>query len=76
MPIPVPGKRRDRIILEGDVPSPANPPSGCRFRTRCPKFSLLNESQQAQCLEAMPEQHSMGPDHEAACYFAEHQAVF
>ncbi|MBO0236642.1 ABC transporter ATP-binding protein, partial [Vibrio parahaemolyticus] len=47
IPIPEPDKHRRRIILTGDVPTPINPPSGCRFRTRCPV--PINE-----CAEAQP----------------------
>ena len=79
IPIPDPAKERgrSRIVLEGDMPSPANPPSGCRFRTRCPKFaSGLTDDERSACLGAMPDFLSQGEDHEVACYYPERTAVF
>jgi oligopeptide transport system ATP-binding protein len=74
IPLPDPRleKQRQRIILTGDVPSPANPPSGCRFRTRCPKFANeLNDSQREKCIGEDPPLIDRGNGHPAACHYAE-----
>ncbi|MFF3253008.1 dipeptide ABC transporter ATP-binding protein [Actinacidiphila glaucinigra] len=72
VPLPDPGKerRRRRIILQGDLPSPADTPSGCRFRTRCPKYRDLAPADSGRCDTEDPAAGALGEDHSAACHFA------
>ncbi|MFV8184173.1 ABC transporter ATP-binding protein [Streptomyces sp. AF1B] len=74
IPLPDPRKERarTRILVQGDVPSPVRPPSGCRFRTRCPKFANeLTESQRAACVEEVPALIDRGGGNPVACHYAE-----
>jgi peptide/nickel transport system ATP-binding protein/oligopeptide transport system ATP-binding protein len=61
VPDPEPAVRRERIILEGDVPSPVNPPSGCRFHTRCPYVF-------DRCRTESPDLKELSPGHHVACH--------
>lgn len=61
IPIPNPEVKRERIILEGDVPSPVNPPSGCHFHTRC-KYA------KPECSKVEPELKDVGGEHFVACH--------
>lgn len=61
IPDPLRSKSRQRIVLEGDIPSPMNPPSGCRFHTRCPYAIDI-------CRHETPEFRELAPDHFAACH--------
>ncbi len=63
-PVPDPEKKRTRIVLQGDVPSPMNPPSGCAFHPRCPI------AQRGLCDAESPKLREMGPGHLVACHLA------
>jgi oligopeptide/dipeptide ABC transporter ATP-binding protein len=66
VPVPNPALESERevILLQGDLPSPANPPSGCRFNTRCPLAYSL-------CREQEPELRTVAPERKVACHLVE-----
>ena len=61
VPVSEPGHRRKRTVLSGDIPSAINPPSGCVFRSRCPRAEAI-------CARETPELKQVGPDHFSACH--------
>ncbi|WP_237188129.1 ABC transporter ATP-binding protein [Rothia nasimurium] len=74
--IPVPDPEveatRQRIVLEGDLPTPVNAPVGCGFSSRCPIYKLLPEDKKKNCAENKPELRSGGEDHLYACHYPDH----
>ncbi len=69
IPEPDPRRRRRRLVLKGDVPSPAAPPSGCRFHTRCWLRTALGNPE--NCVTQVPVLRDLGEGHRAACHWAE-----
>ncbi len=65
IPVPDPNRKRERILLEGDVPTPLNPPSGCRFHTRCP----IGKNKEI-CRLSEPEFREFATGHFSACHFS------
>ena len=74
VPVPDPSveSRRERILLTGDLPSPSNPPSGCVFHTRCPKYrTQLDEVQREHCRGEEPVLEEKAPGHSVYCHYPE-----
>ena len=69
-PDPLRERARTRILLHGDPPNPARPPSGCAFRTRCPKYVDLRPDDQQRCRTESPDLTDRGIGHPVACHFA------
>jgi oligopeptide/dipeptide ABC transporter ATP-binding protein len=68
VPDPVKEKSRERILLQGDLPSPLNPPPACRFHTRCWKAQAICSTEEPQLIQ-------IAPGHEVACHFPEERSV-
>ncbi|MCW2751371.1 MAG: oligopeptide/dipeptide transporter, ATPase subunit [Aeromicrobium sp.] len=73
VPVPDPRleRRRERILLQGDLPSPSNPPTGCVFHTRCPVYrELLDDTQREKCRTEAPVLEEKAPGHQVYCHFS------
>ncbi len=68
VPVPDPGRKRERVILEGEVPSPIDPPAGCAFHPRCP-FAM------ERCRREAPRHYPVGQGHTSACFLAEEKTT-
>ena len=73
IPNPNPRIRKKRIVLKGDIPSPAAPPSGCRFHTRCWLRERLGNPE--RCAAEEPVFREVAPGHQAACHFSEEMST-
>jgi peptide/nickel transport system ATP-binding protein len=78
VPLPDPQRERarERIILQGDLPSTKEERVGCRFRARCPTFAGLDDARRQACIEIDPLLTPQGPDHGAACHYPHEANVF
>ncbi|TMV51916.1 dipeptide ABC transporter ATP-binding protein [Paenibacillus mesophilus] len=68
VPVPDPSKKKERIILKGDLPSPVDPPSGCRFHTRCPSCMEI-------CKQKVPVFKEVEPGHQVACHLYDEESM-
>jgi peptide/nickel transport system ATP-binding protein len=75
IPDPVAERQRARILVRGDLPNPANLPSGCRFRSRCPLFAELPAEQQRLCIDVDPALEFRSGDLASACHWARERQV-
>ena len=75
IPDPVAERQRTRILVRGDLPNPANLPSGCRFRSRCPLFAELPAESQQVCIEVDPRLEQRAGDLQSACHWARERQV-
>jgi oligopeptide transport system ATP-binding protein len=71
VPDPVAERKRKRVILKGDVPSPVNPPSGCRFHTRCWLYERLGQPEECRTVDPALRMVATTADHQAACHFSD-----
>ncbi len=78
VPVPDPRRerRRSRVLLAGELPDPTDPPSGCRFRTRCPRFAgELSDAERGRCVDEEPALADRGGGHPSACHYARPEQV-